>query len=113
LTAYVNQFDAGTTVTFIKSASYLMHMTYFSGIREGILNHTSAVLQDDSGIPLPFYDTEKWDVTLYGTFEKPISMFGKYVQPELREAYEQADPKPLNFRIGYARQSNLQIARKK
>lgn len=113
LTAYVNQFDAGTTVTFIKSASYLMHMTYFSGIREGILNHTSAVLQDDSGIPLPFYDTEKWDVTFYGTFEKPISMFGKYVQPELREAYEQADPKPLNFRIGYARQSNLQIARKK
>lgn len=113
LTAYVNQFDAGTTVTFIKSASYLMHMTYFSGIREGILNHTSAVLQDDSGIPLPFYDTEKWDVTLYGTFEKPISMFGKYTQPELREAYEQADPKPLNFRIGYARQSNLQIARKK
>lgn len=113
LTAYVNQFDAGTTVTFIKSASYLMHMTYFSGIREGILNHTSAVLQDDSGIPLPFYDTEKWDVTLYGTFEKPISMFGKYAQPELREAYEQADPKPLNFRIGYARQSNLQIARKK
>lgn len=113
LTAYVNQFDAGTTVTFIKSASYLMHMTYFSGIREGILNHTSAVLQDDSGIPLPFYDTEKWDVKLYGTFEKPISMFGKYAQPELREAYEQADPKPLNFRIGYARQSNLQIARKK
>ena len=113
LTAYVNQFDAGTTVTFIKSASYLMHMTYFSGIREGILNHTSAVLQDDSGIPLPFYDTEKWDVTLYGTFEKPISIFGKYAQPELREAYEQADPKPLNFRIGYARQSNLQIARKK
>ncbi len=113
LTAYVNQFDAGTTVTFIKSASYLMHMTYFSGIREGILNHTSAVLQDDSGIPLPFYDTDKWDVTLYGTFEKPISMFGKYAQPELREAYEQADPKPLNFRIGYARQSNLQIARKK
>jgi hypothetical protein len=41
------------------------------------------------------------------------SMFGKYTQPELREAYEQADPKPLNFRIGYARQSNLQIARKK
>ena len=23
------------------------------------------------------------------------------------------DPKPLNFRIGYARQSNLQVARRK
>jgi len=90
-----------------------MHVTYFSAIRDAVLEHSSAVLQDDSGIPLAFYNPEEWDVTLYGTFLKPISMFAKYVQPELRAAYEQADPKPLNFRIGYARQSNLQIARKK
>lgn len=113
LLAYLDKFDATTTATFIKSASYLMHVTYFSAIRQTILDHSWAVLQDDSGIPLPFYNPEKWDVTLYGTFLKPISMFAKYVQPELRAAYEQADPKPLNFRIGYARQSNLQIARKK
>lgn len=113
LLAYLDKFDATTTATFIKSASYLMHVTYFSAIRQAVLDHSSAVLQDDSGIPLPFYNPEEWDVTLYGTFLKPISMFAKYVQPELRAAYEQADPKPLNFRIGYARQSNLQIARKK
>lgn len=113
LLAYLDKLDAATTATFIKSASYLMHVTYFSAIRDAVLEHSSAVLQDDSGIPLPFYNPEEWDVTLYGTFLKPISMFAKYVQPELRAAYEQADPKPLNFRIGYARQSNLQIARKK
>jgi len=113
LLAYLDKFDAATTATFIKSASYLMHVSYFSAIRDAVLGHSSAVLQDDSGIPLPFYNSEEWDVTLYGTFLKPISMFAKYVQPELRAAYEQADPKPLNFRIGYARQSNLQIARKK
>ncbi|WP_071147139.1 hypothetical protein [Bacteroides ihuae] len=113
LLAYLDKFDAATTATFIKSASYLMHVSYFSAIRDAVLDHSSAVLQDDSGIPLPFYNSEEWDVTLYGTFLKPISMFAKYVQPELRAAYEQADAKPLNFRIGYARQSNLQIARKK
>lgn len=113
LLAYLDKFDPATTATFIKSASYLMHVTYFSAIRQTVLDHSSAVLQDDSGIPLPFYNPEEWDVTLYGTFLKPISMFAKYVQPELRAAYEQSDPKPLNFRIGYARQSNLQIARKK
>lgn len=113
LQAYINKFDEKTTATFIKSASYLMHMSYFSAIRDAVLQHSSAVMQDDSGIPLTFYSPEVWDMTLYGTFFKPIAMFAKYPQPELRDAYQLGDPKPLNFRIGYARQSNVQIARKK
>lgn len=113
LQAYINKFDEKTTATFIKSASYLMHMTYFSGIRDAILEHSSAVMQDDSGIPLTYYKPEVWDIALYGTFFKPIAMFEKYPQPELRDAYQLGEPKPLNFRIGYARQSNVQIARKK
>lgn len=113
LNAYLNRLDKKTTATFIKSASYLMHMAYFSAIREAILENSSAVMQDDSGIPLMFYKPEQWDVTLYGSFLKPIEMFAKYPQPELRDAYQMGDPKPLNFRIGYARQSNVQIARKK
>lgn len=113
LLAFINALDANTTATFIKSASYLMHMPYFSAIRQNIQDHSSAVMQDDSGIPLPFYEPEQWDVSLYGTFSKPISLFAKYPQPELQEAYQVNDPKPLNFRIGYARQSNVQVARKK
>lgn len=113
LKAYLNRLDTKTTATFIKSASYLMHLNYFSGIRETIQEHSSVVMQDDSGIPLPFYGAEQWDVTLYGTFLKPIGLFAEFPQPELRDAYQLGNPKPLNFRIGYARQSNVQIARRK
>lgn len=113
LKACIGRFDPKTTATFIKSASYLMHEKYFSAIRDAILGCSSAVMQDDSGIPLPYYNPEQWDVTLYGTFYKPIALFSEYPQPELRDAYQLGDPKPLNFRIGYARQSNVQIVRKK
>lgn len=113
LKACIGRFDPRTTATFIKSASYLMHEKYFSAIRDAILGCSSAVMQDDSGIPLPYYNPEQWDVTLYGTFYKPIALFSEYPQPELRDAYQLGDPKPLNFRIGYARQSNVQIVRKK
>lgn len=113
LKACIGRFDPRTTATFIKSASYLMHEKYFSAIRDAILGCSSAVMQDDSGIPLSYYNPEQWDVTLYGTFYKPIALFSEYPQPELRDAYQLGDPKPLNFRIGYARQSNVQIVRKK
>jgi len=113
LMAYIDKFDRPTTACFIKSASYLMHMDYFSTIRESVLSHVSAIMQDDSGIPWRFYDQTQWDLSLYGTFYKPISMFAKYPQPDLRDVYQTQDPKPLNFRLGYARQSNEQIARLK
>lgn len=113
LQAFMDRFDAETTATFVKSASYLMHEPAFSRIRETILQKSSAIVQDDSSIPLSCFDPEVWSVTLYGTFYKPISTFSQYLQPQLRDAYQLGDPKPLNFRIGYARQSNLQVARRK
>lgn len=113
LQAFMNRFEVETTATFVKSASYLMHEPAFSHIRQTILQKSSAVVQDDSSIPLSCFNPEEWSVSLYGTFNKPISAFSQYLQPALREAYQQGDPKPLNFRIGYARQSNLQVARKK
>lgn len=113
LMAYIRKFNRSTTATFIKSASYLMHEPAFSTIRDLVLDYSVAVLQDDSGIPLPEYKTDKWDITLYGTFYKPVATYAEYPQPELRNAYQLGDPKPLNFRIGYSRQSNLQLARRR
>ncbi len=113
LKAYLNKLDPTQTATFIKSASYLMHHNHFSGIRDAIHAHSLAVMQDDSGIPLPKYDPDLWNISLYGAFTKPIPLFYEHAQPELREAYENGNPKPLNFRIGYSRESNLLVARKK
>lgn len=113
LMAYINNLNQTTTATFIKSASYLMHESMFSTIRDMILKQSSVIMQDDSGIPLAYYKKEEWDTMLYGTFYKPISTYVKYAQPVLRDAYQLGTPKPLTFRIGFARQSNLQIMRRR
>lgn len=110
LKAYIEKLDRPTTACFIKSASYLMHVSYFSTIRNSILNHVSAIMQDDSGIPWRFYNQSIWNIKLFGSFYKPISMFAAYPQTDLRDAYQVMNPKPINFRMGYARQSNLQLS---
>lgn len=120
--SFMNNF--GEVVTFIKSASYLMHQKDFSMIRKSILDHSSIVLQDDSGIPLKYF-TDKdsneleqtWsELTFYGAYKEPIRLFKNFHQEELKKNYaDTAKTKPLLFRIGYQTQtnkSNLMLAKK-
>jgi hypothetical protein len=113
LVNYIHKLNRKTTATFIKSASYLMHSPGFSVIRDLVLEKSAAVIQDDSAIPITYYPKDKWKINLYGTFYKPIADYAQYPQPELRDAYQLGEPKPLTFRIGFARQSNLQVMRRK
>jgi hypothetical protein len=90
--------------TYAKSASYLMCQVDFSVIRNICLNKSKAILQDDTGIAFGFFDKNKWTITLYGNYEKPISDFhGGYYQPGLQQAYkaDSANIKPLPFSLGY------------
>ncbi len=100
----------GPCTTYVKSASYLMHKDYFSRIRTLIIEASAFLLQDDSGIPLRFLATG-FSVQPYGVYEKPIRMFGKHGQADLKALYQdKARVKPLSFGIGYAwrvGQSNL------
>ncbi len=100
--------------TYIKAASYLMHEAGFSWIRNFILERSPRILQDDSGIPLRFFDEKKWDLTLYGHYDVPIEIFLKYTQADLAHRYaERKAVKPLPFGIGYKvypGRSNLQLA---
>jgi len=108
-----------SNITYLKSASYLMHKDYFSIVRETILSKSKYVLQDDSGIPLKYFDRSTWDLTFYGNYNSPIPMFSRWYQQELKDAYDKTkNPgvKPLAFGIGYshkANQSNLMLAKKK
>jgi hypothetical protein len=100
--------------TYIKAASYLMHQRYFSMIRDIILSKSAFVLQDDSGIPYPFFKPSEWTVTLYGKYTKPDKLFKDYLDEDLKKAYSvQNAPKPLEIRFGYQKQPNLQLAVKK
>lgn len=102
-------------VTFLKAASYLMRRNDFVRIRTNILDHSIAVIQDDSGIPFRHFDAEKWHFTLYGKYVRPLSVFDEDTyQDELAKAYQDADAdiRPLDFLIGYSRPSNWMVARR-
>jgi hypothetical protein len=86
--------------TLFKATSYMVHQDEFSIIREQVLAHSAAVLQDDSGIPYRFF-AAPWKVQLYGSYVRPYGSFRWLEQPDLRKAYQAPAPKPLEFRIGY------------
>lgn len=104
--------------TYLKSASYLMHRPTFSIIRNLILDESEFLLQDDSGIPVQFFDQSKWDLTFYGNYSFPISLFSDRHQEDLKEIYQKKEMnvQPLPFGIGYQYRkgtSNLMLAEKK
>jgi hypothetical protein len=90
--------------TYIKSASYLMHRSSFSLIRDLILNESDHILQDDSGIPVQYFHKDKWELTFYGQYTHTISLFSQQHQEDLKEIYadqENYTIKHLPFGIGY------------
>ena len=102
---------------YLKAASCLMHKTYFSDIRNLILNNAGMVLQDDSGIPVHFFRNQNWDLQLYGKYNGVIKLFKGDEQPDLIEQYKRDSikVKPLPFGTGYKFNkgtSNLQLAKR-
>ncbi len=104
----------GGSVAYFKAASYLMHDSSFSGIRDWVLSNCSGVVQDDSGIPYRYYDSSKWNVRLYGDYDSPIALFSKHGQADLRAAYDAiGGGPPVPFGSGYhfrPEEANLMIA---
>jgi len=102
-------------VTYLKTADYLMRRNDFVRIRTNILDHSMAVIQDDSGIPFRHFDMDKWNFTFYGRYVKPQPVFdADAYQEELMEEYNDScnNIHPLNFNIGYSRPSNWMVARR-
>lgn len=102
--------------SMLKSTSYMVHGDQFSIIRNLTLDSSASIVQDDSGVPYRMFDPAKWQVDLYGSYEKPYPPFGYMKQKDLREAYQSPGVKPLDFRIGYGAgkvPSNLLVARRK
>ena len=88
--------------TFLKSASYLLHGSDFTIIRNLLLHDSRLVLEDDSGIPLRYLKAPEWKVNFYGKYVKPIKDFNYGYQQDMAQVY--SDPKvvkPLTFSFGY------------
>lgn len=99
--------------SLIKSASYLLHSGGFSTIRDFLLSHSAAIVQDDSGIPLQYYDSKQWDLRPFGHYLGPIGLFPGRYQQSYAVLFKKAQP--IDFGIGYRwrpNQSNLLLAAK-
>lgn len=106
--------------TFVKSASYLMHYSSFSQIRNLVLEKSKFLIQDDTGIPIKYFNPEKFSIELFGVYEKPVKDFSESVfQQDLKIAYSDSTKYKgkLKFSLGYHywgnRNQNQMIAIKK
>ncbi|MCW3077465.1 MAG: hypothetical protein JWO32_2074 [Bacteroidetes bacterium] len=101
---YINK-NATHCITYIKSASYLLHANFMSNMRKLILKNSVAVIQDDTGIPFKYFEEGKdFDVKLYGQYTKPVSDFPYLsLQKPLQEAFKRDSAKveKLPFHLGY------------
>jgi hypothetical protein len=89
-------------VTLVKSASYVMHDSAFSKIRDFILFNTRLLLQDDSGIPFYHFNSLKWERYIFGEYTDPTGkIFQKNKQMDLADYYATHEKIGIPFKIGY------------
>ncbi len=106
----------GPGSSLLKSSSYLMFEEGFATIRNFILEHSNRIVQDDAGIPLAYFDPNKWNLRLFGVYLGPIELFKQHYQPRLQELFQQSNPPPLDFGFGYRwnyKEANLIVAERK
>jgi hypothetical protein len=85
--------------SLIKSASYLLYGAHFSTVREFLLANSATIVQDDSGIPLAYYDRRKWGLFPFGRYLGPIEKFPGRYQADYAELFRRSQP--IEFGIGY------------
>ena len=101
----------GPADAFLKSASYLLHSGGFSKIRDFLLANSSAIVQDDSGIPLSNFNPKGWDLRPFGRYAGPIKLFAGRQQAGYAKLFQKSTP--IDFGIGYRwrpNESNLLLA---
>jgi hypothetical protein len=89
----------GSGDAFVKSASYLLHGGGFSDVRNFLLTQTRTLLQDDTGVPLAYFDQSRWQLHPYGRYAGPISIFANRYQSGMARLFSHAQP--IDFGIGY------------
>src|SRR5437660_927350 len=90
--------------SLIKSASYLLHSGNFTTVRDYILANSATVIQDDSGIPLTYYNAKQWRFFPFGRYLGPIGEFPGRYQQSYAELFRRAEP--INFGVGYRWRTN-------
>ena len=91
----------GPADSLVKSASYLLHSGNFSLSRNFLLKHSDVIVQEDSGIPLRFFNRKVWQLQPFGRYVGPISIFPRKYQRDMQVLFARGRAKSINFGIGY------------
>jgi hypothetical protein len=103
----------GKADVFIKSASYLLHNNNFAIVRAFLLERGAAIVQDDTGIPVRYFQTADWQLQPFGRYLGPIAVFPGMYQKGLGDIFRKSNPPRLEFGVGYRwrpQESNLLLA---
>lgn len=101
--------------SLVKSASYLMHRSHFSNVRNFLLSQSATLVQDDSGIPLRHFKRKDWRLQPFGRYLGPIAVFDGYYQSDMRKLFAKGRAAKASFGMGYrwrTHETNILLATK-
>ncbi len=109
---FINK-NTSNCITYIKSASYLLHANFMANMRKLILNNSEAIIQDDTGLPFKYFEEgKKFNIKLYGQYVQPVKDFPYLkLQKPLQDAFykDSASISKLPFHLGYHWQSKKDV----
>src|SRR5262249_40947762 len=92
----------GKVAAMTKAASYLLWESYFSVIREYLLQNMVWMASDSTGIPNKWAKKAGFVQTTYGTFTAPfLDEANKQVGEDMVKLWESQPKRRLAFRYGY------------
>jgi len=104
-TYFLNSFK--NKISYLKSASYLLHQNTFSIVRNIVLNQSIKILEDDTGVPFEYVNNDNFEVDVFGNYSKTIDLFKTRYQNDLKSAISgKTENTKLPFTIGYNAEFN-------
>lgn len=95
----------GALNVYMKAAEYLLHTSDFLQFRKILLAESALILQDDSGIPIRHFTSDRWQLRYFGLYTDVLAAYKPYFQEDLAAAFSRKAT-PLPFRLGYGASSD-------
>ncbi len=97
----------GPADSLLKSASYLLHKSHFAKVRKLLLDNSQTIVQDDSGIPLAYFERRRWRFLAFGRYEGQSRCLPTFTSREWRSCSKALIPSISDLGIDGTRMSPI------
>lgn len=91
----------GEVVAMTKAASYLLWRSFFSGVRDYLLDHMLYMVSDSTGIPPEFAKAKGFEQLTWGGFQESFLGANANMNEDFRKLWRSNPRRELPFRYGY------------